>query len=56
MTYERQVKALNKRLVATDSTAGAVKGEGLAVDVLIAVMSEGNNGDEPTSRTLGYGR
>ena len=45
-----QVKALNKRPVATDSKAGAVKGEGLAV------MLEGNNGDEPTSRTLGCGR
>ena len=33
--------ALNKRLVATDSKkAGAVKGEGLAVDVLVAVMFE----------------
>ena len=37
-----QVKALNKRPVATDSKAGAVKGgEGLAVDVLVAVMFEG---------------
>jgi len=33
-----------------------LRGEGLAVDVLIAVMFEGNNGDEPTSRTLGCGR
>ena len=36
-----QVKALNKRAVTTDSKAGAVKGEGLAVDVLVAVMFEG---------------
>jgi hypothetical protein len=40
------VKALNKRPVTTDSKAGAVKGgEGLAVDVLAAVMFEGNNKD-----------
>ena len=48
-----KVKALNKRPVTTDSKAGAVRGEGLAVDVLVAVMFESNNGDEPTSRTLG---
>lgn len=51
-----QVKALNKWPVTTDSKAGAVKGEGLAVDVLIAVMFEGNNRDEPVSRTLVRGR
>ena len=51
-----QVKALNKRPVTTDSTAGAVKGEVLVVDLLVAVMFEGNNKDEPTSRTLGCGR
>jgi hypothetical protein len=56
MTCERQVKALNKRPVTTDSKVDAVKREGLAVDVLVAVMFEGNNGDEPTSRTLGCGR
>jgi len=51
------VKALNKRPVTTDSKAGAVKrDEGLAVDVLVTVMFEGNNGDQPTSRTLGCGR
>jgi len=50
------VKALNKRPVATDSKAGAVKGDGLAVDVLVAVVFEGINGDEPTGRTLWCGR
>ena len=34
-----QVKALNKRPVTTDLKAGAVKGEGLAVDVLVAVRA-----------------
>ena len=48
--------ALNKRPVTTDSKAGAVKGEGLAMDVPAAVMIEGKNGDEPTSRMLVRGR
>jgi hypothetical protein len=56
MNCERHVKALNKRPVTTDSKAGAVKGEGLAVDVLVDVKFRGNNGNEPTSRTLGCGR
>jgi hypothetical protein len=35
------VKAINKRPVTTDSKAGAVKGQVVVLDVLVAVMFEG---------------